>query len=214
MSGRHSIVNRLLKQLGSKDSVDRCDAVEALGQYPHPRVLRALHHALLFDPSDLVRCMAAEQIGYTGKPSSLPYLVAALADASWLVRGWAASAIGDIRVAQYRTLNVKHILEEMLRHEDHAFVILNVRSALYRFGEEQHLPHLIAFLSHRSYRVRCAAANVLAEVVRDDNRQVICSALREALAREKTVAVQSTLRKALQCCEESETQEYVATAPS
>lgn len=204
MSVGRSMVNSLLKQLGSKDPVERCDAVEALGQYPYPRVLRALHHALLFDASDLVRCTAAEQIGYIRNPSSLPYLLAALADASWLVRGWAASAIGDIEVMQYRTLNIKHILEGMLRYENHAFVILNVSYALYRFGEERYLPRIVAFLSHRSYRVRCAAANILSEVIGDDNKQVICSALRDALAKEKTVAAQDALRRALQLCEEDE----------
>lgn len=204
MSVRHSIVNSLLKQLGSKEPVERCDAVEALGQHPHPRVLRALHHVLLFDTSDLVRCTAAEQIGYMGKVSSLPFLLAALADTSWLVRGWAASAIGDIGVEQYRTLNIKHILEEMLRCETHAFVLLNVDYALYQLGEKQYLPDIVSFLSHRSYRVRCAAANVLSEVIDNDNKWLICAALRDALAIEKTAAVQDALRRALSHCDEQQ----------
>ncbi|GBC96149.1 hypothetical protein HRbin16_01950 [bacterium HR16] len=203
MPYKHSVVNSLLKRLDSKDAVDRCDAVEALGQYPHPRVLLTLHHVLLFDPSDLVRCTAAEQIGYAGNPSSLPFLLAALADTFWLVRGWAASAIGDIGVAQYRTLNIKHILEDVLRYESHAFVLLNVTYALYQLGEKQYLPRIVAFLSPRSYRVRCAAANVLSEVI-DNNKSVICAALRDALAKEKTVAVQDALRKALSHCDQQE----------
>ncbi|GIV17877.1 MAG: hypothetical protein KatS3mg022_3312 [Armatimonadota bacterium] len=207
MSHWRSIVSSLLKQLASEDAVDRCDAVEALGQYPRPSVLRALHHVLLFDPSDLVRCTAAEQIGYAGNPSSLPFLLAALADTSWLVRGWAASAIGDIGMAQYRTLNIKRILEEVLCYENHAFVLLNVTYALYQLGEKQYLPRIIAFLSHRSYRVRCAAANILSEIIEDDNKWVIYTALRDALAKEKTVAAQDAFRKALSHCEQQEKHE-------
>lgn len=207
MSAGRSMVNSLLKRLASKDPVDRCDAVEALGQYPHPRVPRALYHVLLFDPSDLARCTAAEQIGYIGKASSLPFLLAALADTSWLVRGWAASAIGEIGVAQYRTLNTKHILEEVLRCESHAFVLLNVSCALHQLGEKQYFPRIVSFLSHRSYRVRCAAANVLSEVIDNDNKRLICAALRDALAKEKTLAVQEALRKVLSHCDEQEKHE-------
>jgi HEAT repeat protein len=194
-------IRSLMEQLASDHPSERCEAIEAFAQRRHPRAVRILHKALLFDPSDLVRCTAAEQLGHLGNRSSLPYLIAALADTSWLVRGWAAAAIGDIATVEYRTLNIRHIMQDAIRFETHPFAALNMSYALYRLGEREQLPRLIDYLSHRSYRIRCAAAHTLAEIVSGDNRQAIREALEKALVKERTQAASSAIRSALMACE-------------
>ncbi|MEJ5250798.1 MAG: HEAT repeat domain-containing protein [Chthonomonadetes bacterium] len=189
----------LLNRLSSPDSTERCDAIEELAQYRHPRVLRALKSSLLFDPEDVVRCSAAEQLGYWEKPSVLPFLVAALADRSWLVRGWAAAAIGDMNVIRYRTLHIQRIVEEAFRLETHPFPKLNMGYALYRFGDRGYLDYILSLLSHRSYRIRCAVANTLLEILQENiaDTGVIYHAVEQALQTEKTVAARESFRRVL-----------------
>lgn len=198
---RRSLVE-LLNRLSSPDPTERWEAVEGLAQYRHSRALRALKSVLLFDPDDVVRCTAAEQIGYQGKVSALPVLVAGLADRSWLVRGWAAAAIGDLGVTCYRTLDIQRIVEEALRLEAHPFVKLNLCYALYRFGQTRYLEDILSLLSHRYYRIRCAAANTLKHIVEEGtvDKESICRAVEQAVQVEKTVAVRETLLQVLARC--------------
>lgn len=210
MSSSRSSLVELLNRLSSPDPTERWEAVEDLAQYRHPRALRALKGVLLFDPDDVVRCTAAEQIGYQGKASALPVLVAGLADRSWLVRGWAATAIGDLGIARYRTLHIQRIVEEALGLEAHPFVKLNLWYALYRLGKTHYLEDILSLLSHRNYRIRCATANTLKEIIEGGiadgdtaEMESICRALEQALQVEKTVAARGTLLKVLALCERS-----------
>ncbi|MGQ9881858.1 MAG: HEAT repeat domain-containing protein [Armatimonadota bacterium] len=205
MSSSRSGLVELLNSLSSPDPTERWEAVEGLAQYRHTRVLRALEGVLLFDPDDVVRCTAAEQIGYQGKASALPVLVAGLADRSWLVRGWAAAAIGDLGVARYRTLNIEQIIEEALRVETHPFVKLNLWYALYRLGKTRYLQDILSLLSHRYYRFRSATANTLKDIIEEGtaDKESICRAVEQAVQVEKTVAVRETLLQVMAQCKRS-----------
>lgn len=69
-------------------------------------------------------------------------------------------------------------------------------AALHRLGRAQ-VDEVCQFLENGNYRVRCATPNTLKEIVSVKNVGRIGAALRNALKRETTVAVRSSINSAL-----------------
>jgi HEAT repeat protein len=215
-------ISEALKWLADKNPAHRLTAVETLTEWGGKRAVAALMEALndsnwevrkeaakslgtlgavkavgalvetLKDRDELVRVFAAESLGMIGKSEAVPALIGALADSSWLVRGWAATALGDI--GDNRALT--H-LEQALIREKSNFVRLNLWAALFKMGRKETLPLILKLLKSKSYRVRCAVVNTLTEIADESNRIIIIEHFKQALKREETVAVRSSLESAL-----------------
>ena len=72
---------------------------------------------------------------------------------------------------------------------------------LYIFGDEGALDQIIEELNGHRYRNRCFAVNVLIEISSRQNRAKILIKLRERRNKEKSIAVQSTIDRAIETLE-------------
>jgi HEAT repeat protein len=132
-----------------------------------------------------------------GRVQAIPVLTSALSHRSPLVRGYAASALGEIgdrRVADR--------LERALGHEDHPFVRVNVLYGLCRLGRGAMMGDVLGMLRHPRYRIRCAAASCLRDLANRRNARRIAGAVEAALRVEETVAARSSLEDCLASVEE------------
>lgn len=187
----------LIDALSARSPVVRKAAAESLAQYESEQGVQALALALN-DPNELVRIAAAESLGVIGDQKAVPSLLQALSDRSALCRGWIVNALGDIK---QRRSDVLPALRAMLNVERNSFVKLNIWRALYIFGHDDALPEVISFLKSKSYRIRCATSNALAEIVDQTNCEIIEKSLRKALSKEKTIASRGSMERVLSLCE-------------
>lgn len=175
----------------------RLAAAEGLSHFSTNSSVEALITALK-DRNDLVRVAAAESLGYLGSDAAVDALLEALSDKSFLVRSWVASALGDINYAEEK---VTPRLKNMLVKERSSLVRLQLYYALYKFGDESVLPMMLSFLFNRSYKLRCAAANSLADILNVSNKDIILESLRRAEQVEPTIAAQSSIQNAISSCD-------------
>ncbi|GIV06407.1 MAG: hypothetical protein KatS3mg016_1982 [Fimbriimonadales bacterium] len=111
----------------------------------------------LEDPDPTVRVDAIEALEDARNPNVLLRLtVSALADHSWLVRGWATAALGESGEAA-----LKPLLWKIVRTDRSAFVRLNGWYALVWLGDEEAYNQMLRFLKHPYYRLRIAACNLI-----------------------------------------------------
>jgi hypothetical protein len=125
-----------------------------------------------------------------------------MADRSALVRGWAATAIGDIARRLRRPGQFVRRLRACLAEDPHEFVRVCLGGALCSSGDGSGLETVLLGLRGRSYHARCAAANTLVELSRIDaiaaaDRAKAVAALSAALGRERTVAARGSIADAL-----------------
>ncbi len=157
MLGVHS-QEELLNNLSSRDARERQDAVEELGEVGDPEVAGQLI-AVLKDTDPEVRWRAAEALGKLGKPEATEALIHALNDEDKKVRQKAANALG-ILGNQEAIEPLIHTLENEIADENgDEDVIIAAASALGKFGG--------------SIDASEAAARVLEEIARQDNRSVL-----------------------------------------
>ncbi len=117
-----------------------------------------------------------------------------LTDRSLLVRGYAGAAIGAIGEAA----DWIKLLELGVGRDRSPWVRAFVHVALARRGVAKAFDSLLSALDGRDYHVRCVVANAIVEVCPDARLLEVEGVLRRRLDREKTRAVSSTIRKALE----------------
>lgn len=184
---------RLSQALTDRNSEVRFRAVERLGELKIQAALLPLLEHLRQDRSPLVRLAAAESLGCLRSKKALQGLVSALTDKDELVRGYAAEAI-----ARIGDRTCAPILRRSLRKEQHPAARVRLYAAGYRLGDVTMLTKLMNMLHHRSYRVRCAAVNLLVgSIKRTTVKRKIIQLFQEQLAKEPTIAVRSSLKRAL-----------------
>jgi HEAT repeat protein len=117
----------------------------------------------------------------------------ALLDRSPLVRSYAASAIGVLEDHSARTILYQRLLKERSPRAR-----VGLLHGLFRLGDKQQLWALVALLESKSYRVRCAVANTLADLplTLAEKRDVVRH-LNQRLKSETTVAARSSFESAL-----------------
>lgn len=181
----------LVSRLENSDSEVRMMAASSLGdllrgEKSPPALVRKLQ-----DPDELVRVETAESLGAIGDKKTLPALWKALDDSSALVRSYVAGAIGELGGRK----NIAR-LENRLQKEKSDTARVGYYQALYKLGKRDVLDQLLRLLSEsKDYRVRCAAANILGDIVEDKNSaRSIYTVLNKALRLEPTTAAKSTLR--------------------
>ena len=147
----------------------------------------------LRDADELVRIEVCEALANIGDPQAIPALRKALRDTSPLVRSYAAAAIGVLG-----SKNDIPTLETQLRNEFSDAAKVGLYHGLFKLGKLDMLVGLSGLLQSSDYRVRCAVANTLCEVVADqDSARIILPELRKALSLESTVAAQEAIENSL-----------------
>jgi len=66
---------------------------------------------------------------------------------------------------------------------------------LYRFGNRQALNKMLDFLKSEDYFIRCSVLNLLSDIAKTEDKDIIMSAVEELLKTEKTIAVKSDAEK-------------------
>lgn len=148
---------------------------------------------MLQDPDALVRIEAVQSLENIGDKSALRGLRHKLTDRSALVRGYAAVA-----VARLGGVDEVHGLEERLEKERSPFTRACLFEALHYLGNHDVLSNLLVLLCHKSYRIRCATANILRGLTYSPSeRELVLRHLRKSLRCECTRAAKSSLRASL-----------------
>jgi len=173
------------------DAEVRCYAIESLRNFPGSDVSNAIIPRLK-DSDELVRIAAAEVLGDLNSQQMIPYLQQALSDKGELVRSYVAEAIGKIGDKELIS-----ILEEGLKKETRNRARLGFYAGLYRLDEKRYFDFILNMLKAKSYKVRCGAANVLAELTDKNTASRVVESLEKALAREKTIAARSSIMGSL-----------------
>jgi len=183
--------DKLLGLINDPDWEVRNTALESLRYFTNISVLRAAQKKLK-DPDSLVRVTAVEVVGSFDLMESASYLIEALHDKNEYVRGTAAEVLGKLQFD-----DVVIVLEEGLKKERRNWARLGYYVGLVLSGQDQYLDLIIAMLGNRSYKIRCAVANSLVELVNENSQSKILEALSKALRREETVAGRSSIESAI-----------------
>ena len=193
--GTKAAIAPLISKLEDSDSEVRMIAASGLGDLLQgksspPELVRKLQ-----DPDELVRIETAESLGAIGDTNALPDLWKALEDSSSLVRSYVAGAIGELGTRK----DIAR-LEDRLREEKSDTARVGYYQALYKLGKDEALDQLMRMLSQSNdYRVRCAVAKILCDIVDDKNSALnIYTALQKALRLEPTTAAKSSIRSSIQ----------------
>lgn len=181
-----------------KESIIRADAAEILVNSGSPEAEKILIR-LLQDKNGLVRTCACESLYYSNSLEVVNLLVDILnKDKTELVRGYAAISIANILINTNK-VDGKYInfFESMLKKEKLKWVKINIFQALYTLGKSEYLYKILDELKNKHYIKRALVSNLVVDDVTDDNRELIVSALKEALKKEETIAAKSSIESAL-----------------
>lgn len=185
--GDERAVGLLIPALKDHHYEVRYIAAETLGAFKSTKSIRPLINSL-DDKDAIVRLNAAESLGRLKARKAIPQLIELLDDPDELVRGYAAEALGE--------LGSKHlipILEKKLKLEKRNAAKLRILEALYKLGDQSKLAAILQMLKAKNYRVRCATASILREIVNDENTKEIIQTLKASLQKEPTIAAKSSI---------------------
>lgn len=154
---------------------------------------------LLKDKNVLVRTNACDSLCYSKSLEVFNLLKGIIyTDKSSLVKGYAILSMADIaNNIKYNIKEFSCFLRCILKKEKVSRVKINIYTVLYKLGDKQFIDKLLNELNNRSYRNRCAVVNSLSEILINENKIMIKSALNERLKREKTIAVRNSIEKVL-----------------
>ena len=207
-SRNKSVDQSLILALRDRSSLVRGHAALSLGHRRAKKAIPKLVELLATSRDSLVRTSVAETLGEIGGRRAFSALVEALNDRSWMVRGYAAQALAEI--------GGQRAVPALIRRRDvekSSWVKLLIYAALYRLGEANYLPTILGMFRSRPYHVRCAIANILAEIADEKNRDLILPILRTALRKESTMAARSSISNALRCVRQVRMRSGTLTAP-
>ncbi|SHF14212.1 HEAT repeat-containing protein [Seinonella peptonophila] len=176
------------------DKYIRNEIFTILMTYPVDQELELVYLKALTDSEELIRVNAIEMVGDHQIHSAVPPLIKLLLDRSILVRGTAAIAL-----AQINAKKGGFAIRRRLKYERNDWVRLNFHTSLYLYGDRNKLSKIIFYINHRSYKVRCATANLLNFVSDEENRDEIIASLLKRLEIEKTIAVSSSIKDVIDC---------------
>jgi HEAT repeat protein len=191
MIGTSDDALKLVPALKDKHYEVRYVAAEMLGLLKNKKSVPYLIEALN-DREDIVRINAAESLGVLKATKAILPLIDHLKDRAELVRGYCAEALGEIGDKK-----AIPFLEKALSKEKRNSARLRIFEALYRLGDKSEFKPILGMLNTTSYRVRCAAANILVELVNRKNQGEILAALKARLDKEPIYAARSTILRAI-----------------
>ncbi len=190
---------RLLELSTDEDWFVREQAIEKIGEfggkYHFEESIRRIR-AGIFDEEKLVRSTCILVLGDWQDIESLDKIVELLMDDDCIVRIAAAEAVGWMG-----DVSKVEILESLLEtiEEDNELVFFYF--ALLLLGQEKWMAQILDLLNSDCYRTRCATANSLIDLATEQNKSAILESLKQALAREETIAARSTIENAIKVIE-------------
>jgi hypothetical protein len=192
---------RVIELLADPETLVRDIAVECLGALHQDEGISASWLYPLLDDEDwLIRIETIESLAQIGDKSSRPLIAKLLEDSVALVRGYAATHLVMLGGSKYRKMIGRRAGTE---REEEAQV--RFASALFELGDESQFSQILKYLSSERYQVRCAAANILADLPLSEGQvQAALSAVSYARLHYLYRGDQSTMEKV-----EKELQEQV-----
>ncbi len=155
------------------------------------------------DEDELVRVNACDSLStFTTTNSYKQLLNCILNDQSLLVKKYAILSLIDIMNYVDVDRNELNRLFENLTQKDDISIIASGFKGLYMMGDKEHLNSIIDLLITEDYRDRCTVINILADILGNDNRNLILSALTELRKTEKSEAVNSIIDKVISECKQ------------
>ena len=154
---------------------------------------------LIIDPSNLVRASAYDSISQSSNIEVYNTLIRRFPhEKNKIAESYTLMAIVDVALnLSLDKDQVVAFLQEALKNE----TAPNAKACIYRglclMGKSAFLSDLLGLLASEDYHARCATVNRLEEVICDENRDLIITALSDLKKREPTVAVQSTIDRVL-----------------
>ncbi len=164
----------------------RAIAMEALGTLGGDEAGRAVADLLARETNDHTRQMAVWALRHTRSATTLPGLIALLADTSAELRGSALYALTDLgdRRAGPAVIAV-------LAGDTVPMVRGHAAAALGRFGDPAAIPALAAALRDADWRVRVSAADALGDLGGADAAAALVPALRDDVHQVRLTAVEA-----------------------
>jgi HEAT repeat protein len=190
----HAILLKLITLAKDKSPYIRSKVARLLVDYVCEEAMNALL-LLLDDKNYMVRTESADSLSYFPYHNVLTVLKrVAENDKHYLVRGYAISSIALIsKHLDIISEELKLFFETRSRSENRIFCKLNCYFGLYVLGEIKYLDSIIAVLKSKNYLNRCAAMNVLTEILDDNNSSILIDTVQRLLPNEKSNAVKDMM---------------------
>ena len=186
-----SNVRRLINFCSDQDAEVRYRALESLRDIINPEVQDCVY-AALSDPDELVAVTSLEILGDWRDPSRQNTILNLLSDERDLVRSAAAISIGMIGIKSARDKLIEK-LDSCDDEEEKVGLIF----ALCKLGKDQYFYSFLNGVFHLFYRIRCATANLVTNLITESNQEFIINLLSEVLRNEETAAAKSSLTNAI-----------------
>ena len=150
------------------------------------------------DEDELVRVNACDSLSAFATTASYEQLLKCiLNDQSMLVKKYAILSLVDIM--NYVDVDRKELnnLFWDLTQKEHISIVASGFKGLYMMGYKEHLNNIINLLIAEDYCDRCTVLNILGDIIENDNRNLIFSALTKLRKTEKSEAVNSIIDKVM-----------------
>lgn len=185
-----SLISQLINFTIDEDEEVRQIATETLGLLKTSQIIQKMRDGLL-DKDELVRVTCLEILGDWKDNESVSQIKECLSDGSWIVRSEAAIALSSIGIKDAVMLIEKKIPLAGDEEKNRYYF------ALYQLGKFEYFSKLLDGLFHEHYRIRCATANLLPNIVSPTNKELILRVLHFALKNEKTKAAKSSMKNTI-----------------
>ena len=154
---------------------------------------------LVQDQDSLVRAEACDSLCISKSVSTYEMLKnIAEKDRIGMVRGYAILSLGDIAIRINKQNDLTKFLKHRLENDKVEFTQINIYTVLYSLGNRDYLANLLAAINSKGYHNRCEVIDNLSEVINDDNKEVILTALLERRRIETTGAVISKINEVIE----------------
>jgi HEAT repeat protein len=183
-------VDKLLALCNDENEEIRYRALEALQCVKNIETEKTVYKCLE-DQDELVRTTSLEILGYWGEKKNEDKIFAFLTDRSPLVRSAAAISLGQIGSQKYSD----EIIEMLKTAESEDKVGLYYY--LCRVGRHEYFTSFFNGLLDSFYRVRCATANLLIDLVDENNFDFVLNFLKLLYEKEETEAAKSSIKNAI-----------------
>lgn len=186
----------LQKYVSDKNAFVRSRCAYMLGKFRTEDSFELLIH-LCSDSDSFVRTEAYDSLSLfpDERAESLLYK-AILSEPDQLARGYAVLSWSDIVYCLHEKYDddIKFLLD-FLKTEKTEMCRIDCWYGLYRFGCGQALSEILGFLKSEDYRIRCSVVNLLSDVIREEDKDIVMSAVEELLKTEETIAVKCDAEK-------------------
>lgn len=155
------------------------------------------------DEDELVRVNACDSLSTFATTNSYEQLLKCiLIDKSLLVKKYAILSLIDIMNYVDVDRNELNRLFGDLTQKDDISISVSGFKGLYMMGDKEHLNDIINLLTVEDYRDRCTVINILEDIMENDNKELIFSALMKLRKTEKSEAVNSIIDKVISECKQ------------